>query len=460
MKKTSWFALLTVSFAAAQMMVGCQSVEPQDYVHLGICDYTLLGETSSLNVTVEASGPYTAQSDASWLEITAQTPNSLTLTAAENTVEALRSTVVTVTSGTASEQIRIDQYMKENKYHYRRLLVHGAAISPNGRYIATNTDEKREGVEGSFLQLIDLKTGEVATTYIPTYISSMTTVTNDGLAFGCVGSITSYTFDIRTGDYTKVSTPENVGTPMVDNVSGDGTKWAGTCVKGMTYAPVVWTNGTPEYLPLPETDYRGGDITDRILARGISDDGTVIYGNTWVGFDMGMLYWKDGKVDWVGKDLRQLTTVTDPDGTERTLVNGMICSADPHNISQTGKYISGTYKQEFNPTTGQPEEMSCPAFYNTETGKTTLFEEFSGAGGYACRDNGLAVVLPGSRLVNIETHEVYGSHQDYVLEHFGIILPAGNVEFITGENLDIFFGMEPGILMPWWWYFAPTADLL
>lgn len=104
------------------MMVGCQSVEPQDYVHLGICDYTLLGETSSLNVTVEASGPYTAQSDASWLEITAQTPNSLTLTAAENTVEALRSTVVTVTSGTASEQIRIDQYMKENKYHYRRHL--------------------------------------------------------------------------------------------------------------------------------------------------------------------------------------------------------------------------------------------------------------------------------------------------------------------------------------------------
>ena len=184
----------------------------------------------------------------------------------------------------------------------------------------------------------------------------------------------------------------------------------------------------------------------------------MVYGNTWVGFDMGMLYWKDGKVDWVGKDLRQLTTISNVDGTEQTLVNGMTCTAEPHNISETGKYISGTYKQEFNPETGQPEEMSCPAFYNTETETTILFEEFSGAGGYACRDDGLAVILPGSRLVNIETQEVYGTHQEYVLEHFGLILPAGNVEFITGEHHDIFFGMEPGILLPWWWYFAPKPE--
>ena len=112
----------------------------------------------------------------------------------------------------------------------------------------------------------------------------------------------------------------------------------------------------------------------------------------------------------------------------------------------------------------QPETrifFSCPAFFNTETGTTTLFEEFPGAGGFACRDNGLAVIIPSmsighlSTLVNIETKETLGSYQDYILENFGIILPAGSVDLIAGENNDVFFGMEPGILANWWWYSAP-----
>lgn len=440
------------------MMTSCTTKGDSDFVNCSINDYTMPAEASTLTVTVDASGQYEVMPGASWLTVSAQETDSFTLAAGENPDKSTRTTTVTVTCGAAHAQIQIVQLMQETDYRYRRLIVHGAAISPSGRYIVTNTDEIRDGVDGSLLQLIDPYTTEVvATTYIPSYVSGMSTVTDDGLAFGDLGSITSYSFDIRTGDYAIVPVPDS-GTPMVSNVSADGTKWAGSVAKGETYTPTLWTDGVPAYLPLPETDYRGGDITDRILARGISDDGQVVYGNTWVGFDMGMLYWKDGKVDWVGKDLRQLTTISNVDGTEQTLVNGMTCTAEPHNISETGKYISGTYKQEFNPETGQPEEMSCPAFYNTETETTILFEEFSGAGGYACRDDGLAVILPGSRLVNIETQEVYGTHQEYVLEHFGLILPAGNVEFITGEHHDIFFGMEPGILLPWWWYFAPKPE--
>lgn len=440
------------------MMTSCTTKGDSDFVNCSINDYTMPAEASTLTVTVDASGQYEVMPGASWLTVSAQETDSFTLAAGENPDKSTRTTTVTVTCGAAHAQIQIVQLMQETDYRYRRLIVHGAAISPSGRYIVTNTDEIRDGVDGSLLQLIDPYTTEVvATTYIPSYVSGMSTVTDDGLAFGDLGSITSYSFDIRTGDYAIVPVPDS-GTPMVSNVSADGTKWAGSVAKGETYTPTLWTDGVPAYLPLPETDYRGGNITNRILARGISDDGQVVYGNTWVGFDMGMLYWKDGKVDWVGKDLRQLTTISNVDGTEQTLVNGMTCTAEPHNISETGKYISGTYKQEFNPETGQPEEMSCPAFYNTETETTILFEEFSGAGGYACRDDGLAVILPGSRLVNIETQEVYGTHQEYVLEHFGLILPAGNVEFITGEHHDIFFGMEPGILLPWWWYFAPKPE--
>lgn len=463
MKKSRFLALATLG-ATMLTMTGCTTNKGQsDYVNCSISDYTLPSASSELTVTIDASGQYEVMPGASWLTVSAQAADSFTLTAAENPEKSTRSTTVTVTCGAAKSDIRIVQLMQESDYRYRRLTVHGAAISPSGRYIVTNTDEIRDGVEGSVLQLIDPYTTEiVATTYIPSYVSGMSTVTDDGLAFGDLGSITAYSFDIRTGDYAIIPVPDS-GTPMISNVSADGTKWAGSVAKGETYTPTLWTDGVPAYLPVPEADYRGGNITNRILARGISADGNVVYGNTWVGLDMGMLYWKDGQVDWVGKDLRKLLPVVLEDGTEQTLVNGMTCTADPYNISETGKYIGGTYTQEIDPDTNQAASsvMSCPAFYNTETGETTLFEEFPGAGGFACRDNGLAVIIPSmsigaaSTLVNIETKETLGSYQDYILEHFGIILPAGSVDLIAGENNDVFFGMEPGILANWWWYSAP-----
>lgn len=462
MKQPLSLALATLC-ATMLMMTSCTTKGDSDFVNCSINDYTMPAEASTLTVTVDASGQYEVMPGASWLTVSAQETDSFTLAAGENPDKSPRTTTVTVTCGAAHAQIQIVQLMQETDYRYRRLTVHGAAISPSGRYIVTNTDEIRDGVDGSLLQLIDPYTTEVvATTYIPSYVSGMSTVTDDGLAFGDLGSITSYSFDIRTGDYAIVPVPDS-GTPMVSNVSADGTKWAGSVAKGGTYTPTLWTDGVPAYLPLPETDYRGGNITNRILARGISADGNVIYGNTWVGLDMGMLYWKDGQVDWVGKDLRKLLTVTDAQGTEQTLVNGMTCSAEPYNISETGKYIGGTYTQEIDPDTNQAASavMSCPAFFNTETGTTTLFEEFPGAGGFACRDNGLAVIIPSmsighlSTLVNIETKETLGSYQDYILENFGIILPAGSVDLIAGENNDVFFGMEPGILANWWWYSAP-----
>lgn len=462
MKKLFTFSLLALC-SAAMLTTGCQKNGQSDYVNCGISAYTLPSAESSLEVTVDASGTYSIATGASWLEVTAEASDKFTLTATANPDNSMRSTDVTVTCGLAKATIRIDQLMMDDDYRYRRLTVHGAAVSPSGRYVATNTDEIREGVEGSLLQLIDTHKAEVvATAYIPAYVSGMSTVTDEGLAFGDMGSITAYMFDIRTGDYQIAPTPEDKGTPMVSNVSADGTKWVGSIAIGQTYVPTLWTDGVPAYLPLPETNYRGGTQIDRILARGISADGNIIYGNTLIGMDMGMLYWKDGKVDWVGKDLYKTTTATE-EGTGKvyTLVNGMTCSADPYNISETGKYIGGTYVQEFNPETLQTESASFPAFYNTETETTTIFEEFPGAGGFACRDNGLAVIIPSmsitfaSTLVNIEEKTVYGSYQDYVLDHFGIILPTGSVDLIAGDNNDVFFGREPGILAPWWWYFAP-----
>ena len=192
--------VLSALCAATLTVTGCKTNAPADYVHLNLSAYTLLGDPSTLTVTVDASGPYEVLPGASWLEITNETEDGFTLSAPENPDKGIRSTTVTVNSGTASARLLVDQLMKDNAYRYRRLSVHGAAISPGGRYIATNTDEIREGVEGSLLQLIDMRTGETATTYVPAYVSALSAVTDDGLVFGCIGSITAYMYVNPTGE--------------------------------------------------------------------------------------------------------------------------------------------------------------------------------------------------------------------------------------------------------------------
>ena len=63
--------------------------------------------------------------------------------------------------------------------------------------------------------------------------------------------------------------------PHVSRTSEDGRYWVGyvTERKGF-YRPVLWTDGVPELLPMPEKNYRDEDFTTGILGRGISNDGS------------------------------------------------------------------------------------------------------------------------------------------------------------------------------------------
>lgn len=87
-----------------------------------------------------------------------------------------------------------------------------------------------------------------------------------------------------------------------------------------------------------------------VTARGCSADGSVIYGSTWDNLDFGMLYWKEGKVDWVGSDVREVETVQIDNGIGETidyrLVNGMIATAEYTKISPNGRWIAGAYRTE------------------------------------------------------------------------------------------------------------------
>ena len=138
------------------------------------------------------------------------------------------------------------------------------------------------------------------------------------------------------------------------------------------------------------------------MARGCSADGSVIYGSTWDNLDYGMLYWKDGKVDWVGSDVREVRTVQIENGIgemiDYNIVNGMICTAELTNISPNGRWIAGTYRTEDYPSPRNYVQARYPAFFNTETGTTTIVKDFGEGSAAHVTDDGLGIILVGTFL--------------------------------------------------------------
>ncbi|HAD56335.1 MAG TPA: hypothetical protein DCG00_02535, partial [Alistipes sp.] len=92
---------------------------------------------------------------------------------------------------------------------------------------------------------------------------------------------------------------------------------------------------------------------------------------SWENYDYGMVWWdRDGNVDWVGSDLRKVTTVQREDAlgniVDYNIVNGMTCTANQTQISSDGRWIAGTYRtEEFDAESNTVMQVNYPAFFNT-----------------------------------------------------------------------------------------------
>jgi hypothetical protein len=180
-----------------------------------------------------------------------------------------------------------------------------------------------------------------------------------------------------------------------------------------------------------------------VTVRGCSADGSVIYGSTWDNLDFGMLYWKDGKVDWVGSDVRETQTVQIDNGIGETidyrLVNGMIATAEYTKISPNGRWIAGAYRTE-KLAGNDIARTQYPAFFNTETGKTTIVTDFGEGYASHATDDGLGIILlgtflPSSGIVYDIEHQVsLGSVEEWVSDNYGIVIPTGYITYITPDR--------------------------
>jgi len=148
---------------------------------------------------------------------------------------------------------------------------------------------------------------------------------------------------------------------------------------------------------------------------------------------------------WVGHDVREVVPVTMKmgDGTEYEthLVKGCKCTAENTKVSPNGKWIATKYCEDSVSDDGISMYTSeTPAFYNTETETTVIVEDYGESTGVHATDDGIAFIGVGSlgissgKVYDLNTGTDLGSTQDWVYDNYGIIIPAGYINYVSADG--------------------------
>lgn len=303
---------------------------------------------------------------------------------------------------------------------FRKLAdLHSSVISPNGKWVGGYYSVGDESAGALFyIVFINLETDErIELGPYPeslVFLTSVVCMTDTGILYGIEANGGIKVFDVNEKDYYVLEVPGmNTAAIGISNISADGSFWVGWDQVDGYYRPFVVENGTATMLPLPEENFRGpyedGEIN--LMARGFSEDHSIIYGTTWDNKDFGMIYWDaDRNVHFVGEDARKVTTIQRPDGYGGTydynIVDGMISWSGQYQISPNGRWIAGTFRTETAADDGNSiEQAYIPAFYDVENNKTYTFEEHGDGSGMFVTDDGIGFIgtpsmytssLPGS----------------------------------------------------------------
>lgn len=454
----------------------------KQYVYLSdaACTFQSAGN-EPFTITVETSpAEWTVTPGASW--VTAEkSGNDLVLTVADNADGMERTTTISVTAGQAEQTITVIQLSDDDlPMRFRKLAdLHSSVISPNGKWVGGYYSVGDESAGALFyIVFINLETDErIELGPYPeslVFLTSVVCMTDTGILYGIEANGGIKVFDVNEKDYYVLEVPGmNTAAIGISNISADGSFWVGWDQVDGYYRPFVVENGTATMLPLPEENFRGpyedGEIN--LMARGFSEDHSIIYGTTWDNKDFGMIYWDaDRNVHFVGEDVRKVTTIQRPDGYGGTydynIVDGMISWAGQYQISPNGRWIAGTFRTETAVDDGNSiEQAFSPAFYDVENNKTYIMSEYGDGSGMVVTDDGIGFIGTPSlytsscQVVKIETGESLGTLQQYILDLYGIYMPSGYLVYLTPDK-EIWWGAtfetEGIVASAPNWYLAPS----
>lgn len=391
--------ITAVIVAAAGLLASCtqEEVINEDYIVPSVSSYTFNAEGQSFTVSVDASSEeWEVSGWDSWIEAEIDRENNaVTLTASENTTGKIRETSMTFVCGEAEALVSLSQLYSGFEGNFTDIYGYGdkPVFSKNGKYFATYDIEYEGNTSILMPVVVNAETGEAVVYEGSTEYKDIKAVNNDGTLVSVGTSLSCVVLKNGEPVTLEVSGYKNIN---VEGFSGDGNIMVGYAQEadGRKYAPIKWTDMTPEILSVPDTNINGTALRNGAMARGCSEDGSVIYGSEWD--TQGLIYWKDAQMHYVAKESAIVRTVLvsnmftgELEEDEKTAY--IKKQAERYCISPNGKYIGCTFYDYYTDGTTASKSINYPAIVNTEDGTVTLFSEagFQKSMGMAASDEGV-----------------------------------------------------------------------
>ncbi|HAD56336.1 MAG TPA: hypothetical protein DCG00_02540, partial [Alistipes sp.] len=109
-----------------------------------------------------------------------------------------------------------------------------------------------------------------------------------------------------------------------------------------------------------------------------------------------------------------------------------------------------------------------PAFFNTETRTTTVFDEYAGYTALCVTDDGIGMIgamglgVTSGSVVDVESKTSLGSMSEWIQERYGIYVSRGVVTYVTPDAKSVFGYtleiQENGQPYTVYWYIAPPLN--
>lgn len=452
-------------------LASCTKETRTDYLYIDCTQYMFSSEEDSISIYVNSSLEWEPQVSEDWIRVDKISDDSLRIFVLENTAKEERSGKVSIVSGYGSSEFVAYQQGDAYTGKFVNLATYWyGSISKNGKYIVTM---KKDDNSELFPILINTYTGE-ETQYLEhtSKYSGVCAVSNDGDMF-LQSSKDGMSTEILKKDGTIVeisSIPEGYfSCPRITDLSSDGTVWVGYLQNQSTraYDPVKWINGEPEILERPDVCIYGTPSYAGAMARGCSEDGSVIYGSDWSWMQHPLVYWKNGEMFYPGYEQSE-TKIIDQGFGDEEAVCAMTMDASSTNISPDGRYITSSYNDYID---NKPYDYV--AVIDTETGEQILMDMndtgLGSATGLSATNDGL--IFGATPAGGVSAGYVFNVNDfstvpidDWFETNCGMNVSSDKMVLYVSGDKNIFFGYAPvdtGMGTTYkYWYFVVDRNKL
>lgn len=364
---------IAAALSALTLTAACTETVMKDQIYLSHSSFTFKPQGETVEVKVDANTDWTVSGQPEWITVADQSDTSIFITAAANDADQMRDGAVEFKAGTASKTLVISQLGKSFTGKFVDVnYIASPVFSRSGHFHAGIVQEYLpDGYTSvTYPVIVDSYTGEQQKLDGNQDYNGVRAISDDGkiVAIGLNSGGTKLykdgqAVDITISGYSWIS---------VEAMSADGSVMVGFAQNNETksYVPVKWTNMEPEFLEVPETNVWGEQLYNGAMARGCSDDGSVIYGSEWD--TKGLIYWRNGEMHFVGKDEAQVKRVIIETWMGIEEVDALCTitkTAEQYCISPNGRYIAAGFN-DYKENGDQPATaLNYAAIVDTETGE-------------------------------------------------------------------------------------------